>query len=157
MKKLTALILLLSFINCYAEDKIFLSCRGTLTNKITKNEFQKPDYYSTITNDVITEVVIDFTSNSMKVQLPILNMCYGRDKCDCKFSIDSFECKESSKQEYASGAHTSYQKLEISRKTGFAIFTGLYSTTISSSQFVSLSMNEYNGQMQCTTMTKNIF
>jgi hypothetical protein len=154
MKKLTALILLLSFINCYAEDKIFLSCRGTLTNSITKMETGKTEFRSTNTTDIITEIIVDINNNSMKVQLPSMNLCYGNDKCDCKFSEASFECKD---QISASMYSSHYRKMEISRKSGFAIFTASYTSNYHEPQFFSLSIDRLNGQMQCTTMTKNIF
>lgn len=127
MKFLITLCIVLASLNLCAQDKMFLQCRGTLRTTIEKSETSKPDISNTSSQDIFTEIAIDLKTNSMKPQLPLMNVCPTSEACDCKFSKDSFSCKNSF--EYGkrdSPFHaTNYKNIDISRKSGFANFSYL--------------------------------
>ena len=159
MKKILIFLYITISISVFAQEKVFLVCSGSITTNKNKSETSKKEEEFKNTINVSTEIVIDKKFNSMQIQIPLINICKEDEKCDCTMNNDSYMCKDEIK--YGSVTSNSYvyssKKINISRKSGIAIFTYLYQSTISSSEYLISTTEISNGQLQCKTITKNLF
>jgi hypothetical protein len=157
--KILLFILIFITSNCFAQEKLFLSCSGTITVENKDHQSSKPNNDSVSSFEALTEVVIDKTNKSMQIQMPLLNICAETEKCDCSFTNDSYSCKSSIENgKLGTNFYDSiYKKFSIGRKSGIGVFTYLSQNLMTLPLASSLVSSSYSGQLQCKTLEKNKF
>jgi len=159
MKSFCFFLILFISLTAYAQERQFLSCQGNIKTTITSSESGSKNVETNTIEKISTEIIIDKSKHNLHVQLPIMNFCETDNSCECKFNNDSYSC--SARMEIGNLSNAmyvlNYKKIEISRKTGIAIFTGLDIEKTQSTTYTNQRITKNSAQMQCAVVMKNIF
>ena len=159
MKPLCVFIILVLSLTAYAQERQFLGCQGNLNTSVTLSESGSKNVETNTNEKISTEIVIDKSKNNLHVQFPIMNFCESAKSCQCIFNNDSYSC--STRGEVGTDSSplyvSTYWKIEISRKTGIALFTGLFTEKIQLTTYINQKITTYTAPMQCAVVVKNIF